>query len=244
MRNCFPAFIFCVIQATSKSDRKLVFALQFFARHHGISSCREHRQLSRAPPVVRGTYSCRKHPQLSGVSKEPTVVWTTYSCREHLKFVESTSSYPKYSQLSRAPPVVQRPPVVESTSSCPKYLQLSRAPPVVQSTSSCREHLQLSKVSPVIENISSCREYLHLSKVPPVVESDFCQTGSVIHFTATPSPSTTPFLPPPPPPPLKILIIHQAGSLNFTSRVMVWVSRQSSLYFKMWVKNTGLDQCP
>ena len=109
----------------------LVFALQFLARHHGISSCREHRQLSRAPPVVRGTYSCRKHPQLSGVSKEPTVVWTTYSCREHL-------------QLSRAPSVIR------STPSCREHLHLSKVPPVVESTSSCPKYLQLSRAPPVV----------------------------------------------------------------------------------------------
>ena len=117
-------------------------------------------QLSRAPPVVEstlqlsgpGTYSCRKHPQFSGVSKEPTVVWTTYSCREHL-------------QLSRAPSVIQ------STPSCREHLHLSKVPPVVENASSCREHLQLSKVSPVVENTSSCREHLQLSKVSPFVES-------------------------------------------------------------------------
>ena len=147
MKNCFPAFIFSVIQATSKSDGKLVFALQFFAGHHGISSCREHRQLSRP-----GTYSCRKHPQLSGVSKEPTVVWTTYSCRGHL-------------QLSRAPSVIQ------STPSCREHLHLSKVPPVVENTSSSREHLQLSKVSPVVDSTSSCPKYLQLSRAPPVVQS-------------------------------------------------------------------------
>ena len=80
------------------------------------SSCREH------PPVVESTlqlsgpgiYSFRKHPQLSGVSKEPTVVWTTYSCREHL-------------QLSRAPSVIQ------STPSCREHLHLSKVPPAVES---------------------------------------------------------------------------------------------------------------
>ena len=119
----------------------LVFTLQFFARHHGISSCREHQQLSRAPPVVRGTYSCQKNLQLSGL---PVAVKSIFSCREHLQLskvlpaVESTSTCPKYLQL-------RTPPVVESTSSCPKYLQLSRA-------------LQLSKVPQVVESTSSCRE--------------------------------------------------------------------------------------
>ena len=191
MRNCFSAFIFSVIQATSKSDGKLVFALQFFERHHGISSCREHLQLSRAPSscqgqvpaVVESTHSCqeyRKNLQLSGV---PTAVESIFSCREHLQLskvppaVESTSTCPKYLQ-SRTPPVVESTsscrehlqlskvsPVVESTSSCPKYLQLSRAPPVVQSTSSCREHLQLSRVPPAVENTSTCPKYLQLSRV-------------------------------------------------------------------------------
>ena len=69
----------------------LVFALQFFARHHGISSCREHRQLSRAPPVVWCTYSCRKNLQLSGL---PAAVKSIFSCREHL-------------QLPKVPPAVE-----------------------------------------------------------------------------------------------------------------------------------------
>ena len=112
-----------------------------------------HRQLSRAPPVVR----------------VPTVIERTYSCLDY----ESTSSCPKYLQLSRAPPVVQ------STSSCREHLQLSKVSPVVQSTSSCPKYLQLSITSPVIESTPSCREYLHLSKTPPVVKSDFCQTESV-----------------------------------------------------------------
>ena len=167
MRNCFPAFIFSVMQATSKSDGKLVFPFQFFARHHGISSCREHLQLSRAPSscpgpvptVVESTHSCqeyRKNLQLSGL---PTAVESIFSCQEHLQLskvppaVESTSTCPKYLQLSRTPPVV------ESTSTCPKYLQLSRAPPVVQSISSCREHLQFSRAPPVVQSTSSCREY-------------------------------------------------------------------------------------
>ena len=128
----------------------LVFTLQFFARHHGISSCWEHRQLSRAPPVVRGTCSCRKNLQLSGL---PAAVKSIFSCRrrEHL-------------QLSKVPPAV------ESTSTCPKYLQL-RTPPVVQNISSCREHLQLSKVPQVVESTSSCPKYLQLSRAPPVVQS-------------------------------------------------------------------------
>ena len=109
----------------------LVFALQFFARRHGISSCREHRQLSRAPPVVRGTYSYRKNLQLSGL---PAAVKSIFSCREHLQLskvpptVESTSTCPQYLQL-------RTPSVVESTSSCPKYLQLSRTPVVMYYTS-------------------------------------------------------------------------------------------------------------
>ena len=152
-------------------------------------------------PVVESTSGCPGYLQLS---KAPTVVRSierTYSCLDYLQLsrassvVESTFSYPKYPQLSRAPPLVQSTsscrehlqlskvsPVVGSTSSCPKYLKLSRVPPVVQSISSCPEHLQLSKVSPVIGNISSYREYLHLSKAPPVVESDFCQTGSIIQL--------------------------------------------------------------
>ena len=215
MRNCFPAFIFCVIQATSKSDGKFIWFL-----HHNFL------QGIMGSPVVGSTDSCREHLRLSGV---PTVVESTHSCPEYRKnlqlsglptAVESTFSYPKYPQLSRAPPLVQStsscrehlqlsraPPVVESTSSCPKYLQLSRAPPVVQSISSCREHLQLSKVSPVVQSTSSCpkylqlsitspviestpscRKYLHLSKAPPVVESDFCQTGSVIVWNSIRNP--------------------------------------------------------
>ena len=153
------------------------FCITTFARHHGISSCREHvkEQFSRVPTIIR----CRWHLQLL---REPPVVQSTSSCREHFQLsrvppvIENTSSCRKYLQLSRAPPVV------ESTSSCPKYLQLSRALPVVQSTSSCREHLQLSKVPPVVESTSSCREHLQLSKVPAAVESDFCQTGSVIVY--------------------------------------------------------------
>ena len=158
MRNCFLAFIFSVIQATSKSDGKLVSALQFFARHHGIFSCRG------APPVAEstlqlsgpGTYSCRKHPQLSGVSKEPpeepTAVWTTYNCREHL-------------QLSRALSVIQ------STPSCQEHLHLSKVPPVLEITSSSREHLHLSKVSPAVESTFSYPKYPQLSRAPPVVQS-------------------------------------------------------------------------
>ena len=73
--------------------------------HHIFCKASWDLQLPGAPPVVEstlqlsgpGTYSCRKHPQLSGVSKEPTVVWTTYSCREHL-------------QLSRVPSVIQSAP--------------------------------------------------------------------------------------------------------------------------------------
>ena len=156
MGNCFPAFIFSIIQATSKRDGKLVLTPQFFARHHGISICREHLQLSRAPSscpgpvptVVESTHSCqeyRKNLQLPGL---PTAVESIFSCREHL-------------QLSKVPPAV------ESTSTCPKYLQFSRAPPVVRSISSCREHLQLSKVSKVVESTSSCREYPQLSRTPP-----------------------------------------------------------------------------
>ena len=167
MGNCFPAFIFSVIQATSKSNGKLVFTPQFFARYHGISSCREHFQLSRAPSscpgpvptVVESTHSCqeyRKNLKLSGL---PTAVESASSV------VENTFSYPKYPQLSRAPPLVQ------STFSCREHLQLSRAPPVVQSISSCREHLQLSEVSPVVESTSSCPKYLQLSRAPPVVQS-------------------------------------------------------------------------
>ena len=82
---------------------------------------------------------------------------------KHLSLL--TFSYPKYPQLSRAPPLVQ------STSSCREHLQLSRAPLVVQSISSCREHLQLSKVLQVVESTSSCREHLQLSRAPPVVQS-------------------------------------------------------------------------
>ena len=63
------------------------------------------------------------------------------------------------------------PTVLQSTSSCPKYLQLSKVPPVVQRTSSCREYLQLSRASPVVQSTSICREHLQLSKVPPAVES-------------------------------------------------------------------------
>ena len=147
-------------------------------------------QLSGAPPVVEstlqlsgpGTYSCRKHPQFSGVSKEPTVVWTTYSCREHLQLsrapsiIQSTPSCREHLHLSKVPPVV------ENASSCREHLQLPKVSPVVESTSSCPKYLRLSKVSPVVESTSSCPKYLHLSKVPPVVESDFCQTGSVINF--------------------------------------------------------------
>ena len=181
MGNCFRAFIVSVIQATLKSDGKLVFTPQFFARHHGISSCREHLQLSKAPsscrehpPVVEstlqlsgpGTYSCRKHPQLSGVSKEPTVVWTTY-------------------RLSRASSVVK------STFSYPKYLQLSRAPPVVQSTSSCREHLQLSRVPPAVENTSTCPKYLQLSRVIFVRQgASYLCTVLINVYVASPNPKS------------------------------------------------------
>ena len=178
MRNCFPAFIFSVIQATSKSDGKLFFALQFFCKASWDL------QLSGLPPVVEstlqlsgpGTCSCqeyRKNLLLPGL-RIPTPVESIFSCREYLQLskvppaVESTSTCPKYLQLSRTPPVV------ESTSSCPKYLQLSRAPPVVQSISSCpvvqsisscRDHLQLSRVIPAVENTSTCPKYLQLSKV-------------------------------------------------------------------------------
>ena len=154
MRIFFPHSYFCVIQATSKSDGKLVFAPQFLQGIMGspvvgsTDSCREHLRLSGVPTVVESTHSCpeyRKNLQLSGL---PTAVESIFSCREHL-------------QLSKVPPAVK------STSTSPKYLQLSRAPPVVQSIFSCPEHLQLSKVSPVIENISSYREYPQLSRVPP-----------------------------------------------------------------------------
>ena len=168
------------------------FALQFFCKASWDL------QLSGAHPAVEstlqlsgpGTYSCRKHPQLSGVSKEPTVVWTTYSCREHLQLskapsvIQSTPSCREHLHLSKVPPVVENTsscrehlhlskvsPVVENTSTCPKYLQLSRAPPLVQSISSCREHLHLSKVSPVVESTSTCPKYLQLSRAPPLVQS-------------------------------------------------------------------------
>ena len=104
--------------------------------------------MSRAPPVVESTSSCREHLHLS---RAPPVV-------------QSTSSCPKYLQLSKVSPVV------ESTSSCPKYLHLSRAPPVVQSTSSCREHHQ-SEVSPLARSTSSCPKCLQLSRGPPIVGS-------------------------------------------------------------------------
>ena len=119
MQNCFSACIFSVIQATSKSDRKLVFALQFLQGITGspvvgsISSCPEYLQLLRASTVVQSTHNYRKHLQLSGL---PTVVESTFSC-------------PKYLQLSKVPPAVG------STSSFPEYLQLWRAHPAVLSTS-------------------------------------------------------------------------------------------------------------
>ena len=167
---------------------KISFRTTIFARHHGISGCREHLQLSgvptlveRAPTVVQSTYnylttySCREHLQLL---RAPSAAQSTSSCREHfplskvLPVVKNTSSCPKYLQLSRAPHLSKVPPVVESTSTCPKYLQLSRAPPVPQSTFSCPEHI--------------CPKYLQLLRVqvrgtPRVVRSDFCQTGSVIN---------------------------------------------------------------
>ena len=207
MRNCFPAFVFSVIQAASKSNGKLVFALQFFARHHGISSCREHLQLSRAPSscpglvpaVVESTHSCQEYRKNLQLSELPTAVESIFSCREHLQLskvppaVKSTSTCPKYLQLSRTPPVVESisscrehlqlskvSPVVQNTSSCQEHLQLSKVSSVVENTSSCPKYLQLSRASPVVESTPSCREHLHLSKVPPVVKSDFCQTGSVI----------------------------------------------------------------
>ena len=118
MQNCFSACIFSIIKATSKSDGKLVLALQFsqvimLSPVVGSTGL----QLSRAPPVVRSTYSCLEHPQLSRVPTiiglPPTVVESISSCREHL-------------QLSRAPSVVQ------STSSCQEY--------------KLEEHLELSGV--------------------------------------------------------------------------------------------------
>ena len=149
MGNCFPAFIFSVLTGNFEERWKIGFYTTIFCKaswdlqlsgsppvvestlqlSRAPSSCREHLPVVESTLQLSGpgTYSCRKHPQLSGVSKEPTVVWTTYSCREHL-------------QLSRAPPVVQ------STSSCQEHLQLSRVPPAVENTSTCPKYLQLSRV--------------------------------------------------------------------------------------------------
>ena len=98
-------------------------------------------------------------------------------------FVESTSSCPKYLQLSRTPSVgsisvsqereqlSKVPSVVEGTSNSRKYLRLPGA--VIRSTSSCRGDLHQSEVSPSARSTSSCPKYLHLSRAPPVVQSTF-----------------------------------------------------------------------
>ena len=103
-------------------------------------SCLEYQQFSRAPPVVRSTYGCREHLQLSNswsISRVPRVVERTSNSRKYLHLpgavIRSTSSCRgdlHHSEVS---------PLARSTCSCPKYLQLSSAPTVVQSTSSCRE---------------------------------------------------------------------------------------------------------
>ena len=49
MQNCFSACILFIIQATSKSDGKLVSALQFL---QGIMGSPEHLQLSRVPTII------------------------------------------------------------------------------------------------------------------------------------------------------------------------------------------------
>ena len=94
MRNCFPAFIFSVIQATSKSDGKLVFLHYNFRKAswnlqlsgaptvvERTSSCPGYLQLSKAPTVVQSMYNYRTSLQLSGL---PTAVESIFSCREHL----------------------------------------------------------------------------------------------------------------------------------------------------------------
>ena len=127
MKNCFPACIFSIIQATLKSNGKLVFALQFLQgimTSPVVGRMKEPTQFSRVPTIIKSTYSFLDYLQLLIASS----------------VFESTSSCPKYLQLSRVPPVV------ESTSSCPKYLQLSRVPSAVESTSSCPKCLQLSRV--------------------------------------------------------------------------------------------------
>ena len=83
--------VFFTIECPLGMEIHLVFALQFLARHHGISSCRstdscrEHLRLSGVPTVVESTHSCpeyRKNIQLSGLS---TAVESIFSCREHLQ---------------------------------------------------------------------------------------------------------------------------------------------------------------
>ena len=142
MKHCFPACIFSIIQATLKSNGKLVFALQFLQGIMGspvVGSTKEPTQFSRVLTIIESTYSCRlDYLQLSIASS----------------VVESASSCPKYLQFSRTSPVV------ESTSSCREHIQLSKVPPVVESTSSCPKYLQLSRALPVVQSTSSCREYL------------------------------------------------------------------------------------
>ena len=60
---------------------KLVFAPQYL---QGIMG-----QLSRAPPVVPSTYSCREHPQLSRV---PTITESTYGCLDYLQLARTPSA--------------------------------------------------------------------------------------------------------------------------------------------------------
>ena len=175
MRNCFPAYIFSVIQSISKAMENWFLHYNFCKASWDIqlsgtltvvestSSCPGFLQFSKAPTVVQSIYNYQNSLQLFGL---PTAVESIFSCREHL-------------QLSKVPPAV------ESTFTCPTYLQLSRTPPVVECTSNGPKFLQLSRASPVVENTYSCREHFQLSKVPSVLQSDFCQTGSIIENDST-----------------------------------------------------------
>ena len=159
--------------------------------YRGTSICLEYQQFSRAPPVVRSTYGCREHLQLSNSRKylhmPRAVNQSTSSCRGDLQIVgnisvcqEQLSRVPRLvegtsnsgtcrEQLSGVPRVVEGPPIVRSISVCREQLsgvpRVVEGPPSVRSISVSQEHEQLSKVPPVVESTYSCPKYLQLSRV-------------------------------------------------------------------------------